>query len=79
MDRDRQLAVHLKRLHRAIQRLVARSKDFAKLRTLLKAEQMQLAVYVIPLVSGVTSGREPRTELTDEDLRFLKAAGIRYE
>jgi len=65
-------------LNKSIRRLVARSKEFEELRALLREEQVELAIYVVPLIGGKPAGEEMRFELTDEDLSFLKKAGIRF-
>ena len=78
MDLQKRLAKHLKTLNRAIRRLVARSREFEELRKLLREEQVELAIYVVPLIGGKPAGEELRFELTDEDLTFLKKAGIRF-
>ena len=79
MGFERQLAKYLKRLNRAIQKIVAQSEDFAELRKLLREEQVELAIYVVPLVGGKPAGGELKFELTDQDRFFLKQAGIRFE
>ena len=70
MEFHQKLARHLKQLNRAIRRIVARDKAFEDLRTLLREEQVELAIYVVPLIGG---------KLTDEDRRFLKKVGIRFD
>ena len=78
MDRERQLAKHLKRLNKAIQKLVAESDEFEGLRKLLRESRVELAVYVVPLLRGKGARKELRFELTDADRLFLKQAGIRF-
>ena len=78
MDFQKRLAQHLKRLNKAIRRLVAKSSEFEDLRTLLREEHVELAVYVVPLIGGKQVGEELRFELTDDDVKFLKKAGIRF-
>ena len=80
MDLHQRLAKHLKLLNRAIRRLVARSKEFEELRALLREEQVELAIYVVPVIGGKPAGvgEELRFELTDEDRKFLRKAGIRF-
>ncbi len=78
MGIEKQLAKHLKRLNKAIQKLVAQSTDFAELRKLLRQEKVELAIYVVPLIGGKPASEELRFELTDSDRRFLKEAGIRF-
>lgn len=78
MDLQKRLAKHLNRLNRAIRRLVARSKEFEELRNLLRDERIDLAVYVVPMIGGKPNGPELRFELTDDDRKFLKNAGIRF-
>jgi hypothetical protein len=78
-DVHKQLARQLKRLNGTIQRLVARSKEFGELRHLLRSGQVQLAIYVVPVIGGqpmVT--QEMRCELTEEDRAFLKQAGLTF-
>ncbi len=77
MEIEKRLARHLKRLNRAIQKLVAQSADFGELRRMLREEQVELAIYVVPLIGG-KSADELRFELTDSDKNFLKQAGIRF-
>ena len=78
MGLEKRLARHLKRLNRAIQKLVAQSPDFGELRKMLREEHVELAIYVVPLVGGKPVGEELPFELTDADRRFLKEAGIRF-
>ena len=78
MEMERQLAKHLKRLNKAIQKLVAESDEFEGLRKLLKVSRVELAVYVVPLLRGQAARKELRFELTDADRLFLKQAGIRF-
>jgi len=78
MGLEKRLAKHLKRLNRAIQKLVAQSPDFGELRKMLREEHVELAIYVVPLVGGKPVGEELPFELTDADRRFLKEAGIRF-
>lgn len=78
MGIEKRLAKHLKRLNRAIQKLVAQSPDFGELRKMLREEHVELAIYVVPLVGGKPVGEEIPFELTDADRRFLKEAGIRF-
>ncbi|MBI3324016.1 MAG: hypothetical protein HYZ92_01935 [Candidatus Omnitrophica bacterium] len=78
MSLQRRLTRHLKKLNKAIRRLVAKSSDFDELRKLLREEQVELAIYVVPLIGGKAVEEEMRFELTDEDRSFLKNAGIRF-
>jgi hypothetical protein len=78
MEFEKRLARHLKRLNRAIQRLVAQSTEFGELRKLLREDRVELAIYVVPLVGGKPAGEELRFELTDSDKYFLRQAGIRF-
>ena len=78
MELEKKLAKQLKRLNKAIQKLVAKSADFGELRKLLREERVELAIYVVPLVGGKPVGEEMRFELTDADRRFLKEAGISF-
>ena len=79
MEIEKRLARHLKRLNKAIQRLVAQSAEFGELRKMLREEQLELAIYVVPLLGGKPVREELRFELTDSDRHFLKRAGIRFE
>ena len=78
MDLEKRLAKHLKRLNKAIQKLVAQAEEFGELRKMLREEHVELAIYVVPLVGGKPVGEELPFELTDADRRFLKEAGIRF-
>ncbi|MBI3321382.1 MAG: hypothetical protein HYZ91_03840 [Candidatus Omnitrophica bacterium] len=79
MGIEKRLAKHLKRLNKAIQRLVAQSEEFGELRKMLKEERVELAIYVVPLIGGKPATHDAlRFELTDSDKRFLKQAGIRF-
>ena len=79
MGIDQRLAKHLRRLNLAIQKIVARSAEFGELRRMLREEQVELAVYVVPLIGGKPgSGEELQPGLTDADKSFLKQAGIRF-
>lgn len=77
MEFHKALATHLKKLNRSIRRLVAQSREFEDLRTLLKSHKVELAVYVVPLVSGKPQ-EELKFELTDDDHKFLKQAGLKF-
>lgn len=80
MELQKRLAKHMKLLNKEIRKLVAKSGEFEELRKLLRDEQVELAIYVVPLVGGKPEGdgEELRCELTDDDRRFLKKAGIRF-
>ncbi len=78
MEIEKRLARHLKRLNKEIQKLVARSPEFSDLRILLREGQVELAIYVVPMVGGKPVGEELRFELTDADRQFLKEAGIEF-
>ena len=79
MDIEKRLAKYLKRLNRAIQKIVAQSDEFGELRKMLREEQVVLAIYVVPLIGGKPAGEELHFGLTDSDKNFLKQAGIRFE
>ena len=79
MDLERRLAKHLKRLNKAIQKMVAQAAEFAALRKMLREERVELAIYVVPLVAGKPVHHELAFELTDADRHFLKQAGIRFD
>ena len=78
MGIEKRLAKHLRRLNRAIQKIVAQAPEFGKLRKLLREEQVELAIYVVPLIGGRPAGEELHFGLTDSDRHFLKQAGIRF-
>ncbi|HAM40767.1 MAG TPA: hypothetical protein DDX89_04310 [Candidatus Omnitrophica bacterium] len=78
MDLQRRLVKHLKRLNRTIRKVVAKAPEFQELRDLLRKEQVQLAIYVVPIIGGKPAGQELHFELTDEDRKFLKEAGISF-
>ena len=80
MGIEKRLAKHLKRLNKAIQKIVARSPEFGELRQMLREDRVELAIYVVPLIGGkpAGSGNELRCELTDSDRSFLRQAGIRF-
>ena len=79
MGIEKRLAKHLKRLNRAIQKIVAQSDEFGDLRRMLREDQVELAIYVVPMIGGKPAGEELRFELTDTDRAFLKQAGITFE
>lgn len=79
MDFQKRLAKHLKQLNRAIRRMVAKDQAFEDLRDLLRSEQVELAIYVVPLIGGKPAGEELHFGLTDDDRKFLKNAGIRFD
>ena len=78
MEIEKRLARHLRRLNRAIQKIVAQSGEFGELRKMLREEQVELTIYVVPLIGGKPAGQELRFELTDSDRYFLKQAGIQF-
>ena len=79
MGIEKRLARHLKRLNKAIQKIVARSAEFGELRKMLREDQVELAIYVVPLIGGKPAMENLRFELTESDRSFLKQAGIRFE
>ena len=79
MGIEKRLAKHLKRLNKAIQKIVAKSAEFGELRKMLREDQVELAIYVVPLIGGKPATEELRFALTDSDKHFLKQAGIRFE
>ena len=79
MGIEKRLAKYMKRLNRAIQKIVAQSEDFGELRKMLREEQVELAIYVVPLIGGKPAiGDGLHFALTDADRTFLKQAGIRF-
>ncbi len=78
MELEKRLARELKRLNKAIQKVVARSAEFGQLRKLLREEQVELAIYVVPLLGGKKPSADLRFELTEADRSFLKQAGLRF-
>ena len=78
MDIEKRLGKHLKKLNKAIQKLVAQSPEFGQLRELLRGEQVELAIYVVPLINGEPAGDEANFKLTESDKNFLKKAGIKF-
>ena len=78
MGLEKRLAKHLKRLNKAIQKVVAQAPEFGDLRRMLREERVELAIYVVPLIGGKPAGEELRFGLTDSDKSFLKQAGIRF-
>ena len=80
MGVEGRLAKQLKKLHRLMQRLIAQSPEFRDLRKLLREEQVELAIYVVPLINGKPMGGvdELQFQLTDSDRQFLKQAGIQF-
>ena len=78
MELEKRLAKHLKRLNKAIQKIVAQSTEFGELRQMLREGHVELAIYVVPLIDGKPAGEELRFELTDADRHFLKQVGIRF-
>ena len=78
MGIEKRLAKHLKRLNKAIQKIVAHSVEFGELRKMLREEQVELAIYVVPLIGGKPAGEDLKFELTDADKHFLKQAGIKF-
>ena len=78
MDLQKRLAKHLTQLNKAIRRLVAKSTEFEDLRKLLREGKVELAIYVVPIIEGKTPNEELRFELTEDDRKFLKKAGIKF-
>ena len=79
MELERRLAKYLKQLNRSIQKIVAESAEFGELRRMLREEEVELAIYVVPLIGGKPVGEGLRFELTDADRSFLREAGIKFE
>ena len=79
MEIEKRLAKYLKRLNKAIQKIVAQSEEFDDLRKMLREEQVELAIYVVPMIGGKPAIDDLRFELTDSDRNFLKQAGIRFD
>ena len=78
MDLHKQLSRHLKRLNKSIRRLVATDPEFEELRTLLRSGDVELAIYVVPLINGKPADEELSADLTDDDRAFLRKAGIKF-
>jgi len=78
MGIEKRLAKHLRRLNKAIQKIVAQAPEFGDLRKMLREDQVELAIYVVPLLGGKPVGDEMRFELTESDRSFLKQAGIQF-
>ncbi len=78
MGIEKRLGKQLKRLNKAIQKMVAQSPDFGDLRKLLREGHVELAIYVVPMIGGKPAGEELLFELTDADRRFLNDAGIQF-
>jgi hypothetical protein len=80
MDIEKQLDKHLKRLNDTIQDLIAQSPEFSDLRKLLRDEDVELAIYVVPLMGQEEHAEEPAVDLklNDFDKRFLKESGIQF-
>ena len=79
MKHDQAMQRQVTKLKRAIQRLVVSSREFAGLRKLLRTGQFELQIYLLPLAPGAPASKDGvRLELTAEDRRFLKKAGIRF-
>ena len=79
MEIEKRLAKHLKLLNRTIQKIVAKTPEFGELRKMLREEQVELAIYVVPLIAGKpVGGPELQFELTESDRSFLRQAGIRF-
>ena len=78
MNLQKRLSVHLKKLNKVIRKIVAKSGEFEDLRKLLREEHVELAIYVVPLIGGKPTGEELRFELTEDDRKFLRKAGIRF-
>lgn len=76
MDIEKRLDKHLKKLNDTIQELIAQSSEFKDLRKLLREEDVELAIYVVPLL-GKQEDEEGKLELAEADLEFLKQSGIR--
>ena len=74
----KELVKQVKKLHKTLQKLVARSREFGELRKLLREEQIELAMYVVPILNNGTSPEELDLTLTDNDRAFLKQAGITF-
>ena len=79
MNIEKRLTKHLRRLNKSIQKLIAQGTDFGELRKMLREEQVELAIYVVPLIGGKPAGEEMSFELTDSDRKFLKEAGIKFD
>ena len=78
MELQRQLAKHLGKLNKSIRRIVAKSAEFGELRRLLRTQQVELAIYVVPVLKGQEKTSELPFELTEDDRKFLKQAGISF-
>ena len=78
MDLQKQLEKHVRKLNTTIRRLVAKSPEFDGLRKLLREKQVELAIYVVPVIGGKPMGEEMHFNLTDDDRKFLKKAGIKF-
>ena len=58
--------------------MVATDPEFEELRTLLRSGDVELAIYVVPLINGKPADEELSADLTDDDRAFLRKAGIKF-
>ena len=78
-NEPKQMERQITKLKRAIQRLVVSSREFTGLRQLLRTGQFELQIYLIPMAPGAPKSKDGvRLDLTAEDRRFLRKAGIRF-
>ena len=75
---QKELVKQVRKLHKTLQKLVARSHEFAELRKLLRERHIELAMYVVPVMNGAPVAQDLPSELTDTDKAFLKQAGISF-
>ena len=75
---QKELIKQVRKLHKTLQKLVARSHEFAELRKLLREQHIELAMYVVPILNGTPAADQLRFGLTDTDKAFLKQAGISF-
>ena len=88
MSSDRDIDRYIRRLSRILRKMVLRSKEFEELCFLLEKGNFEMRLFLVPILfrenpkghSKPKKGKQAslRFELTEQDRKFLKKAGIRF-
>ena len=89
MSEDRNIDRYIRRLSKILRKMVLRSKEFEELCLLLEKGHFEMRLFLVPILfrSENKGSFKPhkgkhaplRFELTEQDRKFLKKVGIRFD
>lgn len=89
MSEDRDIDRYIRRLSKILRKMVLHSKEFEELCLLLEKGHFEMRLFLVPILFRTEKqssfkqhkGKHTplRFELTEQDRKFLKKAGIRFD